>query len=1047
MTSELWQRLKPLFYAALEQGVEDRAAFIREACGGDSELRSHLEKLLDAEAQSTGSMARPFAAVADFFPTSATRFQAGETVLGRFRILRLIGRGGMGEVYEAEDLQLGRIALKTVRREIALSAGAFDRFRHEVLLARKITGPQICRIHELFLLPASDGYEATVFLTMEYLDGVTLAARLAKDGAMPRKQALPVALDLCEGLRLIHAEGIIHRDLKSANIMLCAHGTSTRTVLMDFGLAQDFEAEGSGPSGESIAPNGGTTAGRIVGTPEYMAPEQFEGGAVSPATDIYSLGIVLYEMITGVHPYAGPTPIAAAIHRARHPASPSTIVAKVSPQWDRVIERCLEYEPAKRFQSAEEVARALRPSLANLRYLHRDRPWVFGAVCVLVLAADAWGGFNLWQTHHYYRPSVEARRWYDSGVAALREGNYVKATRSLQAALAKEPRFVMAHARLAEAWADLDFQGNAQQEMLIAAPDASRLAPLDRMYMEAIQTTITRDYSRGAELYGRILDHLPPPEKAAGYVDLGMAYERAGDPAHALENYANAARLDADHPASFMYTAVLQSRLHHVPEANQAFQRAEKLFTAEMNEEGLAELDYARGYAVNEAGNLSEAKQYLERSLAEAKKIPSVQLEIRVLTQLSSAAYWTDANQAAKYAEESIRLARENQLDAWAANGMVRLASAKIHQGKLDEAEDALQEGLRLAHQTQQLRSEALANLTLASLMDQKQLPDKVIGPAQSARDYYQKNGFFVNTASASILLARAQREKGEYQQALETGNALVALSTRSGVRPLMMQGEELVGTVLLEMERYPDALLHFEKAKSLADNPTGRMYEVVHTANTLWRLGRYSDSDALLQEAAPNDVLAARMAGIRTRSLLSRGKYREALSYSQSMTTRYPNLSVSHRHEAAFDRAIAEAHLGMKMQTIADLENLKRYQAGNAAEEATQDMKIAEISLNVGLAQQARDRAVKAAQHFASTGQLDSELQSSCIAAAASKKLDDPVQFNSYSRKAVDILLQIQQTWSAQEYQSYLSRPDIRTLVAKIPRGDLSNRRSHGAE
>jgi tetratricopeptide (TPR) repeat protein len=1034
MTAELWQRLKPLFHAALERNAEDRAAFISMACGGDTELRSHLKKLLDAEAQSTGSLAGPLAAVADFFPESTTRFQAEEMVLGRFRVVRLIGRGGMGEVYEAEDLQLGRIALKTVRREIALSTGAFERFRQEVLLARKITGPQVCRIHELFLLPASDGHEATVFLTMEYLDGVTLAARLATDGPIPWREALRMAQDLCEGLRLIHGEGIIHRDLKSGNIMLCSH--SARTVLMDFGLAQGFEAEGSGSHGPSIATDGVAMAPRIVGTPEYMAPEQFEGGSVSPATDIYALGIVLYEMVTGVHPYAGPTPIAAAIRRARHPASPSTVGAKVPPQWDRVIERCLEYEPAKRFQSAGEVAQALRPGFANLRYMHRDRPWVFRAVCLLALAAVVWGGFHLWQTRHYYRPSAEARRWYDSGVAALREGSYVKATRSLQAALNDEPRYVMAHARLAEAWADLDFQGNAQQEMLIAVPDARRLAPLDRMYMEAIQATITRDNPRGVEIYKRILNHLPPQDKAAGYVDLGMAYERAGDPTHALENYAQAAKLDTDNPASFLHTAVVQSHLHHVSEANQSFERAEKLFTAEMNQEGLAELDYARGYAANDGGNRPEAKQYLERSLDEAKKIPSVQLQIRTLTQLSVVAYNTDAfPHAEQYADQAIRLARENQLDAWAANGLVMLANAQIVEGKLQQAEETLQEALKLAHQTEQPRWEAMANLTLASLMNQKQLPDEVIGPAQAALDYYKKVGRVGNAAKASLLLIRAQRDKGQYQQALQAGNEVLALATRSGVRDQKRQAEELIGSVLHKKEQYPDALLHFRNAASLVDTASDRAWEAVWAAIQLWKLGRYEESDAMLQIGPVNGMLATFAGEARTASLLSRGRYREALALARQMPERYPKMRSVDQQEFERDRAIAESHLGMTRQALSDLDDLeKREKTGQFGEEAIKNLAIAEVSLFSGLPQQAHDAAVQAAAHYASIGQLDSELHSVCLAAAASKLLKDHTAYSAFSTKAVDIISQIRHTWSPQESQTYFSRPDLQLLMREVP-------------
>ncbi len=1033
MTPELWQRLKPLFHAALERNAEERVAFVTSACNGDPELKAHLNKLLEAEARSTGSLAMPFVPVGDFSSADSTRFQDGETVLGRFRIVRLIGHGGMGEVYEAEDLQLGRIALKTIRREIALSPNAFGRFRQEVLLARKITGPQVCRIHELFLLPATDGHEATVFLTMEYLDGETLAARLAREGPILWKQALHIALDLCEGLRLIHAEGIIHRDLKSGNIMLCPHGKGIRTVLMDFGLAQDFESTGSGSRDASVERR---SAPRIVGTPEYMAPEQFEGGAISPATDIYALGIVFYEMITGVHPYSGPTPIAAAIRRARHPASPSTVAAKVPPQWDRVIECCLEYEPAQRFQSAEEVTDALRPGFANLRYLHKDRPWVFRALCALVLLAVGWSTYRLWQIRHYYHPSAEAQRWYNSGVASLREGNYVKATRSLQAALTEEPRFVMAHARLAEAWSNLDFQGSAQKEMLIASPDTSRLAPLDLMYVEAIQATITRDHTRSVEVYKRILTRLPSRDKAAGYIDLGRAYQRAADPINALENYARAAKLDADNPASFLLTGVVQSHLHHVPEANQSFQRAEKLFTAEMNQEGLAELDYNRGYAAEDAGNLTEAKQYLERSLDEAKKIPSVQLQIRTLAELSSVAYRTGAYpQAEQYAQQSIRLARENQLDAWAADGLVRLANAEIHEAKLQLAEDTLQEAFRLVRQTEQPRVEALANLTQASLMNQKQLPDEVIAPAQAALDYYKKNGFFVNATNASILLIRTQRDKGQYQQALQSGNEVLALAASSGLRAQRRQAEEVIGTVLLRMERYPDALLHFQNAASAADTPNSKAFEAVWTAITLSKLGRYTESDAILQIGPVNEGLAAQAGESHTESLVSRGQYRDALALARHLRETYPKMQATDLQELETDSAIAKAHLGMKKQSLSDLDDLeKREKTGKFGEEADLDLVIAEVTLLSGLPQQAHDAAIQAAAHFASTGQLDSELHSVCLAAAASKLLKNEGEYTDFSKKAVDITTQIRNTWSLQVSQIYFSRPDLQLLMREVP-------------
>jgi serine/threonine protein kinase len=1044
MTSELWERLKPLFHAALEEDTQNRAAFINSACNGDIELKRHLEQLLDAEQKGTGSLDAPVAHLNGFFNDNGARFRTGELVLGRFRIVRQVGRGGMGEVYEAEDLQLGTVALKTIRGGIASSSDAFERFRQEVQLARRVSGPQVCRIHELYLLPASGGHKATAFLTMEYLDGITLYEKVHRDGPLPWKEALNITLEICEGLRLIHEKDVIHRDLKTGNIMLCKQAGAMRVVLMDFGLARDFGADAAEKCTSSQR-SGNTLPQMIMGTPEYMAPEQFEAKPVSPATDIYALGIVLYELVTGLRPYAADTPVAAAIRRAKPPQLPSSLRPKIPGQCDRIIARCLEYDPEKRFQSAKEVAKALRAGPANIENLKRDRPWVLWFASAMVLGLVAGSTFFFWQSRQYYRPNPEALRWYNSGLSALREGNNVKATRSLQQAVAQDDHFVMAHARLAEAWGNLDFDDNAQREFLLAAPGGRHLQPLDRMYLEAIHATVTKDSPTEIATYRQILNRLPPTQKSSGHVDLGMAYESAGDLPHALENYAEASRLDVDNSAAFLHTAVLQSRLHHPPEAEKAFQRVQTLFTANMNQEGLAELDYYRGYSANENGKIAEAKQYLNLSIEEARKIPSVQLEIRDLEQLSSVEVRSDTDQALKYAEQSVRLARENQLDAWAANGLVRVAGAKISQGKLDEAEASLNEALGIARQTQQPRTEALANLTMASLMNQRRLPDKVITPAQSALDYYQKHGFFVNAANVSILIIRAQRDKGQYEQALEAGNASISLATKSGVPRLMMQAEEVVGTVLLQMERYPDALSHFENARSLADD-SSKIYQAANMADALWKLGRYRESDVLLQAQAPNDVLGATMADTRVESLLSQEKYEQALSYIAATTARYPKMSASGQQELELERAIAEAHLGMKTEALADLGEVQRgSKPKNASEEAMLNLEIAEINLNAEMPQDAYGKAAEAAAHFASTGQLDSELRSVCIAAAASKALDNSVEYSSYSAKALDIRSLIQHTWNPQLSETYLSRPDIRTLLAKIPQEELSNRRSHG--
>jgi serine/threonine protein kinase/Flp pilus assembly protein TadD len=285
-------------------------------------------------------------------PKESSAFREGQVILDRFRIVRVLGRGGMGEVYEAQDEELGPVALKTIRRDLLGDRDMLRRFKQEVQLARQVTSPYVCRIHELFILPDNGQHQVAAFLTMELLTGTTLAKRI-QQGPLAWKDAEPIAIELCQGLEALHSVGLVHRDFKPANAMLAQRGNLAQAVVMDLGLA--LRPEEPLHDGAKL-----TLTGRIVGTPEYMAPEQFEGAKVSSATDIYALGLVLYEMTTGKRPFAAATPLGAAVRRSKRPPAASSMQPGLPRRLDGIIEKCLEFEPGDRYGSAEEVASALR---------------------------------------------------------------------------------------------------------------------------------------------------------------------------------------------------------------------------------------------------------------------------------------------------------------------------------------------------------------------------------------------------------------------------------------------------------------------------------------------------------------------------------------------------------------------------------------------------------------------------------------------------------------------------------------------------------------
>ena len=271
-------------------------------------------------------------------PLDEGRFAPGTVLAGRYRIVSLLGSGGMGEVYRADDLRLRQsVALKMLPPALASDPTRLSRLHDEVRLARQVSHPNVCRVHDI---GEADGL---TFLTMEHVDGEDLTSLLRRVGRLPNERAAVVGRQICAGLAAAHERGVLHRDLKPANVMIDGRG---RARLTDFGLA--------------VA--AGDARGRLVaaGTPAYMAPEQFEGRPVSEQTDLYALGLVLYELFTGRRAFvADSVPRMIELRQSSSPPAPTSYVPDLDPRIERAILQCLERDPERRPASAMSVAAAL----------------------------------------------------------------------------------------------------------------------------------------------------------------------------------------------------------------------------------------------------------------------------------------------------------------------------------------------------------------------------------------------------------------------------------------------------------------------------------------------------------------------------------------------------------------------------------------------------------------------------------------------------------------------------------------------------------------
>ena len=268
----------------------------------------------------------------------------GSIFAGRYQVIEELGRGGMGRVYKVLDREINeRIALKLLKPEISADENIIERFRNELKLARKISHENVCRMYDL------NNHEGVYFITMEYVSGEDLKGTIARLGQLSEGKILFIASQICKGLGAAHRLGVVHRDLKPHNIMIDRHGD---VRIMDFGIAR------------SISSSGITESGVMIGTPEYMSPEQAMGEDVDQRADIYSLGIILFELTTGTVPFKGDTAVSIALkQKTEPPPSPRKLCPQISEELSRLILKCIEKNREKRYRNVDEVLE----ELANLK--------------------------------------------------------------------------------------------------------------------------------------------------------------------------------------------------------------------------------------------------------------------------------------------------------------------------------------------------------------------------------------------------------------------------------------------------------------------------------------------------------------------------------------------------------------------------------------------------------------------------------------------------------------------------------------------------------
>jgi tetratricopeptide (TPR) repeat protein len=556
MSPRTWRQVKEVYTTASELPAAEREPYLERIGRDNARVATEAQRLLKLDQgaeEQLASLRVPsglLAAVAE-----RRTFFDGERLAGRYQIRRFLASGGMGEVYEAEDLERGeRIAIKTIRPELAQDTH-LSWLQREIALASRIQHPNICRVHDLVRA------EGRVFLTMEMLEGETLAAHLRRHGALSERQALPIIRQIIAGLNAAHSAGVIHRDLKPSNIMIVPRPEgASRVVVMDFGLARQS------PVDQTTMHSHTWSIG--IGTPAYMAPEQIEGRKSTDASDIYSLGVVLFEMLTGHLPFANDSPLSLAVRKTRE-ESPSALLysPNLRPAWARVLRRCLHPNPSHRYAAVTEILPALE-SRSRYRYLHRRaRRWVLSSRNTLLLALFfILAGAALWRVYPWPATAGAIDAW-DRGIQSLHAGSPSAAIGYFEESLATGRAPARIHADLALAWQALEFPAQARA----ALRRSPRWFHPDPEYLRAVGHYIEnrRDQALAA---------LPEfPDNYKRMADVAML---ANGP---VSRWRRVAVLRPDYAAAHFHiadAAALDSRWR---EADSAFQTSQLYFDAQGN--------------------------------------------------------------------------------------------------------------------------------------------------------------------------------------------------------------------------------------------------------------------------------------------------------------------------------------------------------------------------------------------------------------------------------------------------------------------------------
>lgn len=988
--------------------------------------------------------------------------------ISRYRVLGQVGEGGMGVVYVAEDTVLGRRVAVKIPHAGQNESHYRARFLREARAVSKLRHPNIAAVHDF-----GETEEGQPFIVMELISGQTLGETLAGTGISVAR-AVEVTGEVARALSEAHRLGVVHRDVKPSNVVIDDSGV---VKVLDFGLAKQLHEEGSngGPDAQTLL-TARTRSDVVIGTPLYLSPEQARGAKVDGRSDLFALGALLYECLTGRPAFSGANVIeigAQVLHF--DPPPPSKLNPRVPAELDRLTLKALSKKPEDRFQTAEEFAAELARVRARLpdsdtvttrRLAGADNGHRSSALITMaeglrrpkfsplaLLASLAGLGLLIWGIWYLRQPSAHVpepavAKLYEQGVEAMRDGSYYRASGLLKQAVERDDEFALAHARLAEAYLEMDFLDRAKDEMFAInkyVPDFSIYPRADALYLEATRATVGREHPAAISAYEKLVEL--DPNRPESHLDLGRAYERNNQAKQAIKSYTDATSRDNEYAAAFLRLGTLHARQTNQAGAVDALDRAQRLYADRGNREGEAAVRYQRGRLFAGLRKEPEARVEFNEALRLARETNNIYQQVQAMLQL--ALVEEGAEQARSRADDAVRLAQANGMNDQWANSFITLGGIQLKRGDLDGAESNYNLALQYASNFKLKRYEALAYLSLASVNDQRRNSDEADRLVEKARDFFIEGGYRREADIYAIVIARSKKNRGDYDGALKLLEEQLRIAEQAG-DPAQVAGlHQEIASVLNNQENYAQALKHFSESVSTYRSLRLQLqlsYSQLNMTSSLWQLGRYDEAGKILDELAadPQTLSGSKslLAPIHLNQAdleLSRQHYPEAAARARDAMNVLKEVGGERKDLlmswANSDLAMAESFGGAHARAKSLCQEAVRLASQGRGEDWANmyaHYALALTLVKAGDGAGGRVAAEHALDIATRLGRADTQWRALSLAGKASRLAGDEDSARRYFDRAATTLAQFQQSLGA-EAPGYLSRPDIQWLRSDL--------------